>query len=91
MSIALPELDSPPAAFGDSCVVISFDAEIPCGAEAVITVVVGCVHEHLLHRPLCQHHVERLANGRVICAHCEDVDGHRCELHLLGEIPTSSS
>lgn len=88
MTATLSELDLSPAALGDSCAVGPLDPEARCGAKAVITVTVGCVHEHLLHRPLCQRHVERLANGRITCGSCEVVDGHLCELHLLREIPT---
>lgn len=88
MTATLSELDLSAAAFGDSCMVGPREPEARCDAKAVITVTVGCVHEHLLHRAFCQYHVERLANGRVKCGHCWSADGHDCEMHLLREIPT---
>ncbi|WP_433364281.1 hypothetical protein [Streptosporangium sp. CA-115845] len=87
MTITLPGPDLSLNSAEASCRV--GDPGLLCGRDVVITLVVGCVHEHLLRRPLCQFHVERLANGRVICGHCFDADGHRCELHLLREIPAS--
>lgn len=62
-----------------------------CDQEPVISVVVGCVHEHLSHKSACQHHAEPLAKGLVMCRHCFCADGHRCEMHLLRATPLPNS
>lgn len=58
----------------------------PCDQEAVITVLIGCVHEHLKEVSLCQQSVESLAHGTSACIACFEVDGHVCEMSLLREV-----
>jgi hypothetical protein len=57
-----------------------------CTGSSVITVLTGCVHEHVAERSVCQHHVEALANGRLYCHACLAVDGHTCEMALIREV-----
>lgn len=57
-----------------------------CGADAVIKVLSGCVHEHLYQADVCQYHVERVANGESLCGVCADVDGHDCPITVLAEV-----
>lgn len=50
-----------------------------CGQQAVITVTVGCVHEHVSEDvPVCQYHVEEVAVGDAYCAACWLHDAHDC-------------
>lgn len=58
---------------------------LECDGEPVITVMAGCVHEHLVELAACQWHVESLANDAQFCGACVRVDGHLCELILLKE------
>ena len=52
-----------------------------CGVEAVITATSGCVHEHIhIDTPVCQYHVEEVAEGDAYCYACFDRDGHDCQL-----------
>ena len=57
-----------------------------CGAETVISMLVGCVHEHLRVVGACQFCVEILATGRAACIPCRQVDGHECEVVVLKEV-----
>lgn len=61
-----------------------------CGAETVISVLVGCVHEHLRVVSTCQYCVEVLALGGVACVPCRQVDGHFCEVVVLKEVSTQN-
>ncbi|MGA4989912.1 hypothetical protein [Nonomuraea bangladeshensis] len=52
-----------------------------CGRDAVVTATVGCIHEHVYaDLPVCQYHVEEVAEGDSYCRACFDRDGHDCPL-----------
>lgn len=70
----------------DTCTTFAFPGAAPCGHAAVLTGLVGCVHEHICDISVCQYCVERLAQGGVHCLRCREVDGHECELVFLAEI-----
>lgn len=67
------------------CEAIDVTLGCPCGAETVIVVAVGCVHEHLKQVAACQWHVEGLANRELRCWACWLL-GHYCEMSLLREV-----
>lgn len=52
----------------------------PCRGLAVVEVLCGCVHEHLSIRRMCQHHVDMLVHGDLLCLPCHGGDQHCCEL-----------
>jgi hypothetical protein len=58
----------------------------PCGAESVIKLLSGCVHEHLYQADICQWHIEQVANGASLCGACADHDGHDCPVTVLAEV-----
>lgn len=70
----------------EHCTSIEASDGLRCDGEAVIAVLVGCVHEHVGIRSACRFHVEGLAHGRQDCRPCFDADGHACEMHLLREV-----
>lgn len=54
-----------------------------CGQHAVLQVTVGCVHEHVYADvPICQYHVEEVAEGDSYCYGCCVNDGHDCPFLL---------
>lgn len=69
-----------------TCTMTADPSSPPCGQKAVVTVTVGCVHEHLVEESVCEFDVEVLARGRGSCTECFDVDGHRCEVFVLAEV-----
>ncbi|WP_433444590.1 hypothetical protein [Nonomuraea sp. CA-141351] len=68
------------------CVARSGPHEEECGGEVVVRLVAGCIHEHLLLAAACQYHVQELAERRMHCVLCFDVDGHQCVVAVLGEL-----
>lgn len=85
----MPEIPSQ-AVPEERCTSISEFAGLRCKRDTVVTVTVGCVHEHIGSRSVCQHHVEGLANGRVGCWQCFEVDGHFCEMNVIAEVKISA-
>lgn len=72
---------SAPLGIADGCVFSGVDRAGMCGAPAAIAATVGCVHEHLhADVPVCQYHVEEVAEGDSYCRACFDHDGHDCPL-----------
>jgi hypothetical protein len=57
-----------------------------CEGDAVIVLLVGCLHEHSRELASCQYHVESIALGYVACRPCRDVDGHFCELQVMKDM-----
>lgn len=52
-----------------------------CGQHAAITATAACVHEHMhADVPVCQYHVEEVAEGDAYCYPCFEADGHDCPL-----------
>lgn len=55
-----------------------------CGRPAVEVLMAGCVHEHVGPRPVCQFHIEDLANEVIHCGDChESSDPHECPLVVV--------
>ncbi|MFC6581761.1 hypothetical protein [Planomonospora parontospora] len=59
-----------------------------CSRDAVVVLLLGCVHEHLGETPLCQFHVREVADGWVWCPECDTAPGrrHRCRLEVLADV-----
>lgn len=60
----------------------------PCPNAADLTIVAGCVHEHVGERDLCLMHVDDAQNGEMLCGDCLDAKGapHRCYLRILARL-----
>ncbi|MEV0617600.1 hypothetical protein AB0I81_30065 [Nonomuraea sp. NPDC050404] len=70
-----------------ACVVADLPDDEPCDRERVMVLLMGCVHEHLGHTPVCQFHVQCAADGELTCPDC---DGHHaCRLDVLAEVTKS--
>jgi hypothetical protein len=53
-----------------------------CGQPTVVTVAVGCIHEHMDRRPVCTEHQAALADLRMLCRACRlSPEPHECPLH----------
>ncbi len=70
---------------GERCQFDGQEADGTCGGAAVIAVVVGCVHEHLIILSACQYHVEDVAHDEADCQPCLDAGEPSCAVALVGE------
>ncbi|MEV0149717.1 MULTISPECIES: hypothetical protein [unclassified Nonomuraea] len=79
---------------GDSleqrCVILDSPDEL-CTRQAVMVLLMACVHEHMGHTPVCQFHVQCAADGELLCPDCyESAEKHHaCQLEALAEVTES--
>lgn len=80
---------------GDSidqaCVIVDLPDDEPCGRDAVMVLLMACVHEHMGDTPVCQFHVQCAADGELLCPECYRAAGqpHSCRLEALAEVSES--
>ncbi|MEQ4723804.1 hypothetical protein [Nonomuraea sp. B19D2] len=78
---------------GDSldqtCVIVDMSLDERCTRAAVIVLLMGCVHEHVGHISVCQFHVQRAADGDLLCPHCYASGELTCPLEALAEVTES--
>lgn len=69
-----------------ACVIVDLPDEL-CTRQAVIVLLMGCVHEHMGDTPVCQFHVQGAADGELLCPDC--YEHHACRLEALAEVTES--
>jgi hypothetical protein len=71
--------------FKVACVIAELPDDEPCDRETVMVLLMGCVHEHLGHTPVCQFHVQCAADGELLCPDCYELAGrpHSCRLEVM--------
>jgi hypothetical protein len=71
------------------CVVVEMPGDESCDRDAVLVLMVGCVHEHMGYTPVCQFHVESAADGVLLCPYCYAAGETTCHLQAVGEVSES--
>lgn len=57
------------------------DALGRCEQPATRTVTVGCVHEHIVKRRVCERHADKTLSGGMFCRACRSgTNPHMCPL-----------
>jgi hypothetical protein len=56
--------------------------EADCPNEATRQLVIGCVHEHVRSRLVCDDHAAMAEGGRIICRPCATgAEPHLCQVY----------
>ena len=64
--------------------------DLQCDRGATTRVVVGCKHEHINERGVCEKHVAALLAGEVrYCIECYYLDGHEHRCPIVGKVLTA--
>ncbi|MFG1709201.1 hypothetical protein ACFLIM_39020 [Nonomuraea sp. M3C6] len=73
-----------------TCVIVDLPDDEPCTRQAVMVLLMACVHEHMGHTPVCQFHVQCAADGELLCPDCHaSAKHHACRLEALAEVTES--